>query len=82
MNYKVTTETGSVYEINNDTKKWVRLKTNQLSGSLRTSDGDIFNAEPVTPIIGQALSILTNTINPESTHRLLITSTVASFEVI
>lgn len=82
MNYKVITETGSIYEINNDTKRWARLITSEASGSIRTTDGDILNPELVTPTIGQSLYILTNTINPDSTHRLLVTSAIVSFEVI
>jgi hypothetical protein len=81
MNYKVLTESGSNYEINNDTKRWARLTTTEKSGSLRTAEGDILNHDPITPTVGESLIVLTNNINPSATHRLLVTSLVISFEV-
>ncbi len=79
---KVITETGSVYLIDLENKKWERLSKTDESGPIRTKSGNILNETPLAIHIGQQINISTDKINPSATIRLLQTSPVTSIEEI
>jgi len=77
---RVTTETGSVYLIDEENKTWERVSTEDTSGKIRTSGGSIKNNMPLYIKVGHPLTIWTDTINLEATHRVLCTSNVIVIE--
>lgn len=73
---KVTTETGSVYEINLESKTWSRVPTEE-SGKTRTESGNILNELSIR--VGYPMVIQTDRITEHP--RFLSTSLVRSIEI-
>lgn len=80
MNQKITTETGSVYIIDFENKKWERVNITKDSGPLRTDGGSILNGHPLEIKVGSSLCIITDKVTEEDRIRRLLTSPVVSVE--
>jgi hypothetical protein len=76
--YRVRTETGSVYEIDNRSRRWFRHDATMASGMLRSTDGDM--ARPVAPVLGLPLVIVAPSPFAEGCVRIIRTSPVVSIE--
>lgn len=77
---RITTETGSVYLIDEENKTWERVNTRNTSGKIRTNSGFIKNDHPLNIRIGHSLTILTDNINIHADNRVLVTSHVVRIE--
>ena len=77
---RITTETGSVYLIDEQNKTWEQISTEDTSGKIRTNTGSIKNDHPLVIKIGRPLIILTDNISIYATHRVLQTSYVILIE--
>lgn len=80
MIYRATTETGSVYVIDTETKTWHKERKPQYEGllPLRTSSG-VF--ETINAIqIGMPITMTGKPLDPDATFRLITTSFVVALE--
>jgi hypothetical protein len=74
----ITTENGSIYEIDRYAKTWKRLSWPAWSTGVRSKGGTYRTASSSTP--GQPLIITADAMNPEMDMRVITTSPVVSVE--
>ena len=76
MKYRITTETGSLYELDSEKMTWERLTegVNSIDNTVRQPHGDL----KVFPkmIVGESLVLLGTPLQEGFTHRLITTSPV------
>lgn len=77
---RVTTETGSVYLIDEKNKTWERVSSGDTSGKIRTNSGSIKNDHTLNIRIGHPVTIWTDNINIHADYRVLRTSYVIKIE--
>lgn len=77
---RITTETGSVYLIDEENKTWERVSSEDTSGKIRTNTGSIKNDHPLYIRIGHPVTIWTDKINIHADYRVLRTSHVVKIE--
>ncbi len=77
---RVTTESGSVYEIDQDRKTWARITDGKFSGRLRTKSGTYDAVSPL--VIGQGLLLHCPPLRDNGPQRMIYTSNIVSTETL
>lgn len=77
-NYRVRTESGSIYLIDNTNLIWHREMKGPKGGHVRTKSGNM--SQRAIPRIGKRLNIFCSPLVQGTTGRLISTSEVVSFD--
>lgn len=80
MRTRYTTDSGSVYEIDNEQMTWTRLKQTSASGLLRSGWGPYWELDCLG--VGFPLVLTCPPINPDADRRVVSTSPVVAIEVV
>lgn len=74
---RVTTSNGSVYTLDTLGMRWKQVESTQLSGILRTPDGDY---EDVVLVVGKPMVLIGPPLDPTKDKRMIETSPVVKVE--
>ena len=74
----ITTETGSIYDLDLENKIWNRVKTTTESGHVRTTSGEFYEVGSIE--VGEPVSFVCPPIREGSSFRYIKTSKVVKIE--
>jgi hypothetical protein len=78
MTYIITTESGSIYEIDTDLMTWIRLQMSKQSGYIRSKSGTFLELKTLG--IGKRMTIVCPPFIEGMSGRLIITSPLTKIE--
>lgn len=70
----VRTKSGSLYEVDNENKKWARLEKSEGSGPLRTDEGELSSDAHIK--LGEPMILLGPPLVPQTWGRIIMTTDV------
>jgi hypothetical protein len=80
MRIRFKTETGSLYEVDDDKKTWSRLTTTEESGPVRTKTGRFLDRTPI--LLGQSTTFVCPPFVEGTDGRIIQTSRVVGLELV